>query len=110
MRIVKNDKGFTMVELIVTLVIIALLAGITIPSFTGYIDKANEQTCETYRVKLTEMFNEYCDWEGYPKTADKFPVFLQENGLENIMKCPSGGGYSYKVSSGEVECSKHNNP
>ncbi len=36
----KNNKAFTLVELIVVLIILALLAAILIPSLIGYIDKA----------------------------------------------------------------------
>ena len=36
----KNNKGFTLVELIVVLVILAILAAILVPALLGYIDKA----------------------------------------------------------------------
>lgn len=39
----KNDKGFTLVELIVVLVILAILAAILVPALLGYIDRAKEQ-------------------------------------------------------------------
>ena len=35
-----NNKGFTLVELIVVLVILAILAAILVPALLGYIDKA----------------------------------------------------------------------
>lgn len=39
----KKQKGFTLVEVIVVLVILAIMAAILIPSLVGYIDKAREQ-------------------------------------------------------------------
>lgn len=42
-KIKKDQKGFTLVEVIVVLVILAIMAAILIPSLIGYIDKAREQ-------------------------------------------------------------------
>ena len=42
-RKMKNQKGFTLVELIVVLVILAILAALLVPALTGYIDKANNE-------------------------------------------------------------------
>ena len=38
-----NNKGFTLVELIVVLVILAILAAILVPALLGYIDRAREK-------------------------------------------------------------------
>ncbi len=49
-----NNKGFTLVELIVVLVILAILAAILVPTLLGYIDKAKSEkdysTAQSIRV------------------------------------------------------------
>lgn len=39
----KINKGFTLVELIVVLAVLAILATMLVPALTGYIDKANDK-------------------------------------------------------------------
>ena len=43
----KNKLGFTLVELIVVLVILAILASLLIPALTGYVTKAKKQAVIT---------------------------------------------------------------
>ena len=37
-----NKKGFTIVELVIVIAVIAILAAVLIPTFTGVVDKAQE--------------------------------------------------------------------
>ena len=40
--VVRNNKGFSLVELIVVIVILGVLVGITVPNLLGYIERAKE--------------------------------------------------------------------
>ena len=41
-----NKKGFTIVELVIVIAVIAILAAVMIPTFGGIIDKANKSAAE----------------------------------------------------------------
>ena len=44
----KNNKGFSLVELIVVIAIMAILAAVAIPTFATFITKANVASDESY--------------------------------------------------------------
>jgi len=43
----KSNKGFTLVELIVVIAILAILAGVAIPVYNGYIKRAQDASVTT---------------------------------------------------------------
>lgn len=67
----KSVKGFTLVELIVVMIILAILAALIVPSMTGYIDKAkgNAVLLEAkgvYTAAQTAMTEYYAFHPNYP--------------------------------------------
>ena len=55
-----NKKGFTLTEMIVVIAIIGILAGVLIPTITGYIKKANRSNDEQLAASMTDEIERYC--------------------------------------------------
>ena len=80
-----NNKGFTLVELIVVLVILAILAAILVPTLLGYIDRAKKEkdfsTAQTIRVAYqSAIADAYAKWDGKTGTLQdqvKYSVVWQ---------------------------------
>ncbi|ALU13251.1 prepilin-type N-terminal cleavage/methylation domain-containing protein [Eubacterium limosum] len=80
-KLKKNQKGFTLVELIVVLVILAILAAFTIPAMLGFVNDAKakalvSQTREVYMAyqsALTDVSNG-TGYKNGDKTTETFNV------------------------------------
>ena len=59
MKNLKNKKGFTIVELVIVIAVIAILAAVLIPTFGGVIEKANaSKEMQAARNLYTEFLTE----------------------------------------------------
>lgn len=56
----KRNKGFTLTEMIVVIAIIGILAGVLIPTITGYISRANKSNDEQLAAAMTDELERYC--------------------------------------------------
>ena len=90
-RKMKNQKGFTLVELIVVLVILAILAALLVPALTGYIDKANkEKVIATTRMVVMAAQTEISEKYGLEASgALKGTKELKESGATPLTKTGS---------------------
>ncbi|MDD6054091.1 MAG: type II secretion system protein [Clostridiales bacterium] len=61
-----NKKGFTIVELVIVIAVIAILAAVLIPTFTGVTERAKENAAmQNARNAWTEYMAEYADKAEY---------------------------------------------
>ncbi len=62
MKTLKNNKGFTLIEIVIVIVIIAILAAMLVPSMLSWIDSANERTflsaCDSLETALQTSASE----------------------------------------------------
>ncbi|MCK5721428.1 MAG: prepilin-type N-terminal cleavage/methylation domain-containing protein [Gammaproteobacteria bacterium] len=85
---VSNHKGFTLIEVIVTTAIIAVVSLISTSAYTGYIDTTkNSQAANQIRT-LSLIIDDYALENG------EYPESLRDIGNENI-KDPWGNPYVY---------------
>ena len=67
----KNNKGFTLAELLIVVAIIAVLVAIAIPIFTAQLEKSREATdLANVRSAYAEQVAAYLTWDGTSTLAD----------------------------------------
>ena len=63
-----NNKGFSLVELIVVIAIMAVLVGVLAPQFIKYVEKSRQSTDLTNLDSLKQVVEAYyADQENVPK-------------------------------------------
>ena len=101
-------NGFTLVELIVVVAILAILAGIATHRFAGFQEKARETVCRTNRQQLARL-SLLDEVDGTPEAGSEIEINgaidpdVVPDQFEGI--CPSGGVIS--TVDGAYICSIH---
>ncbi|GGA31507.1 competence protein ComGC [Kroppenstedtia guangzhouensis] len=104
----QDERGFTLIEMLVVLFVIAVIIAIALPNLKAAGESAQQRACEANRKLIgSQADNYYLELGSYPSNVRQ----MKNRGyLRTVPTCPAKGKYSiHKNASVEkrVKCSIH---
>lgn len=95
----KNEKGFTLVEMLVVLLIISVLILVTIPNVSKHFASIDEKGCDAYVLMLQGQVEAYkLDKKEYPGSVTD--LINEKYVVEEDLRCPDNT--QIKIEDGKV--------
>lgn len=107
-----KKRGFTLIEMVLVLALMAILIGIGVLIYTNVIDATNEKVCHVQGQSAIQLYKIYVANGGeIDIDGTKGMKFLvKSNLLSKEYECPNGGVYIWKVDKKDIvsiSCSIH---
>ncbi|UOQ42534.1 prepilin-type N-terminal cleavage/methylation domain-containing protein [Halobacillus salinarum] len=95
----RNEKGFTLIEMLIVLLIISILLIITIPNITKNNETIRAKGCEALVLTAdAQVESYYLENHSYPETLQ----VLADDGYLKQTTCPNGKELQYDKTTGKV--------
>ena len=101
-RMNSTEKGFTLIELIIVIAILAILGTIAVPKFVSCTKQVKASVCNMNCRKLEKLYDTHLTIKNVDHTDQIFQKYIEES-LGEI--CPENGIIDYKNS--QVKCNIH---
>ncbi|MDQ0481679.1 competence type IV pilus major pilin ComGC [Guptibacillus hwajinpoensis] len=96
---VKQEKGFTLIEMMIVIMIISVLLLIAVPSLTKNNEVVEGKSCEaTVKVAQTQVAAYKADKKTYPASMD----VLVSDGYLDMDEATCPGGQTLTITNGKV--------
>ena len=89
----KMLKGFTLVEIMIVVAIIAILAAVAIPNFIRYRKTSQMNACVS-NLKQLQAACEQARMNNIPTTFDSAGIIGTDKYIKVMPTCPAGGSYT----------------
>jgi type IV pilus assembly protein PilE len=104
-RAMKEAKGFTLIELMITVVIVGILAAIAVPQYKQYVVRGNRAAAQAFLMDIANREKQYLlDARSY--TAN----WEQGSGTPNLGMSPPSDVSKYYTITACVDCTTGNPP
>lgn len=97
-----NNKGFSLIEIIIVCAVIAILTSVLVPSFKSIINEVQRMVCDINCLQLEEMYETSLILKNTKHSEAVFIRYMQKYGQDT---CPGGGDIIYQ--DGKVKCIVH---